>query len=70
LKLLAKDLILDNSNKFIEFIYKDASNVYEIKRNDDDVPIYADNATADADSSLLSNFKYKLTGDRTIYQKP
>jgi hypothetical protein len=32
------------------------------------VPIFADHATADA--SVLSESIYKLTGDRTLYQKP
>jgi hypothetical protein len=32
--------------------------------------VYADAAAADADAALLSGYFYKLTGDRTVYQKP
>lgn len=31
---------------------------------------YADDAAADADTALVTKSLYKLTGDRTIYQKP
>lgn len=33
-------------------------------------PVYANNAAADADSDLVSGAMYKLTGDRTVFQKP
>jgi hypothetical protein len=34
------------------------------------IPIYASDATADADTALLSGQLYKLTGSRVVYQKP
>lgn len=33
-------------------------------------PIYANDAAADADATLLSGQFYKLTGSRAVYQKP
>ena len=32
--------------------------------------VYANHAAADADTDLKTNDFYKLTGDRTLYQKP
>lgn len=34
------------------------------------VPVYADDAAADADGALLSGSLYSVTGDRTVYRKP
>ncbi len=34
------------------------------------LPSYVDDATADADTNLLSRSFYKIAGDRAIYQKP
>lgn len=34
------------------------------------IPEYADDAAADADSSFESGKLYTVTGDRTIYKKP
>lgn len=34
------------------------------------LPIYANDAAADADANLISQSLYKITGDRTVYQKP
>jgi hypothetical protein len=34
------------------------------------IPNYADDAAADADAGLLSGQLYKITGGRTVYQKP
>jgi len=35
-----------------------------------EIPSYADDAAADADSTLASGALYKLTGSRAVYQKP
>jgi hypothetical protein len=35
-----------------------------------DLPIYANDAAADADVDLISGCLYKLTGSRVVYQKP
>ena len=35
-----------------------------------DLPIYADDAAADADVDLVSGCLYKVTGSRAVYQKP
>jgi len=38
--------------------------------NFNNIPIYTNDASADADAGLLSGSFYKLTGNRTIFQKP
>lgn len=35
-----------------------------------DLPVYPDDATADADATLPSGGFYRITGDRTVYTKP
>jgi hypothetical protein len=34
------------------------------------IPVYATDMAADADATLLSGELYKITGLRTVYQKP
>jgi len=35
-----------------------------------DLPTYASDGAADSDTSLPSGGFYKITADRTVYQKP
>ena len=35
-----------------------------------DIPEYADDTAADADTSFESGKLYTVTGDRTVYKKP
>lgn len=34
------------------------------------IPVFADDATADADTALISGSFYRITGSRVVYQKP
>lgn len=45
-------------------------NGFDFEWGDIEIPEYADDNAADADSDLVSGAPYSVTGDRTVYRKP